>query len=51
MYDRSLEAYIGLNSTNHELSHEELQQRLNKNYTIQVGFPCSILFFLALNPL
>jgi hypothetical protein len=35
-YDRGLEAYIGLNAQTHELSQEEVQQRMNKPYTIQV---------------
>jgi len=35
-YDRALESFIGLNASTHELSHSEMETRMNKAYTIQV---------------
>lgn len=36
-YDRALESFIGLNASTHELSHSEMETRMNKAYTIQVS--------------
>lgn len=35
-YDRALEQFIGLNASTHELTHSEMETRMNKSYTIQV---------------
>lgn len=35
-YDRALEAYIGLNASTHELTQTEVENRMHRNYTIQV---------------
>jgi hypothetical protein len=35
-YDRVLEGYIGVNIPTYDMSSEEMQQRLNRAYTVQV---------------
>lgn len=37
MYDRALEVYIGLNTSTHELSQTEIENRMKRNYTVQVN--------------
>jgi hypothetical protein len=36
-YDRILEGYIGINIPTYDMSSEEMQQRLNRAYTVQVS--------------